>query len=114
MGSISTWLTAQGLICILLLAAIRWMRGNFVWASRPSAAGRPWWPPGWPAWSKWLAAGYLGYAFIQWARTGGASPLGITAVWMFVYGSVLLLSMYLLTTREEPGLDTPGDSAPRA
>jgi hypothetical protein len=33
---------------------------------------------------------------------------------MFVYGSVVLLSMYLLTARDETGLDTPGDSIRRA
>jgi hypothetical protein len=112
MEPIAAWLTALGFVCIVLVAAMGWVKRG--WVNRRSAAGRRNWPPGWPAWSKWLVSGYMGYTFIQWVRTGGPSPLGITAMWMFVYGSVVLLSMYLLTARDETGLDTPGDSIRRA
>ena len=112
MEPIGARLTALGFVCIVLVVAMGWVKRG--WASIRPAAGLWTWPPGWPAWSKWLVSGYLGYAFIQWPRTGGRSTLGITAVWMFVYGTVVLLSIYLLTARDETALDTPGDSVRRA
>jgi hypothetical protein len=56
----------------------------------------------------------MGYALIQWVREGRPSPLGITAMWMCAYGTILLSSLYLLSLRDDTGLDTPGDSFPRA
>jgi hypothetical protein len=33
---------------------------------------------------------------------------------MFAYGVIVLASLYFLTARADTGLDTPGDSFPRA
>jgi hypothetical protein len=108
MEPIGARLTALGFVCFVLVVATGWVTRG--WAGIRPPAGLWTWPPGWPAWSKWLVPGYLGYAFIQWARTGGRSPLGITAVWMFVYGTVVVLSIYLRPARDETRLDTPGGS----
>jgi hypothetical protein len=104
------WLTPQAAVGIVLLGVIRWLRRDWVFAGRESAARRQWWPPGWPAWTRWVYGGYMGYALIQWVRGGEPTPLALTALWMFVYGVVLLSSLYLLTTRDDTGLHTPGDS----
>jgi hypothetical protein len=114
LGSMARWLNAQAFVCIGLLFVIRWLKRDWVWADRQSAAGQRGWPRGWPRWSKWLVGGYFGYALIQWVWGGGPSPLAITALWMFAYGIIFVSSLYLLSARDDTGLDTPGDSLRQA
>jgi hypothetical protein len=141
MGPVAPWLTAQAFICFGIPAVIHWVTRDWVCAHRESANwwARSWaslwqWPRGWPAWSKSLFWGYLGYAMFQWVRGGGhivfsfgrggvpggggqawpASPPANTAFWMFAYGVIVLASLYFLTARDDTGLDTPGDSFSRA
>lgn len=103
-----------------LLVAIHWLKRDWVLARRATELEPKRWPIGWPVWAKWPWFGCVIYAVIHWMRGGApivagrgvptaaggqtwtwqATAQARTALWIVLYGTVFLSSLYLLRAED--------------